>query len=86
MSLALRALVALVLMAGFYVLALAIATGLLWIPYAEITYAHRIHVKLVAGCVMGALAILWGILPRPDRFEAPGPRLLRKEQPSLFAP
>ena len=40
-SLRTRALLALLLMVGFYVFALAIAGGLLWIPYAEYTYLER---------------------------------------------
>jgi hypothetical protein len=44
--LARRALLAIALMVGFYVLALAIAFGLLWIPYAEWSYTERIHPKI----------------------------------------
>ncbi|HEV8254103.1 MAG TPA: hypothetical protein VGQ78_05070, partial [Vicinamibacteria bacterium] len=42
-SLAWRAAVALGLMAGFYGLAIAIALGLVWIPYAEFRYSNRLH-------------------------------------------
>jgi Zn-dependent protease with chaperone function len=83
-SLAGRALVAVVLMAGFYVMALAIAGVLLFIPYAEWHWAHRIHVKLVLACVLGAGVLLWSILPRRDRFVPPGPRLDRARHPELF--
>jgi heat shock protein HtpX len=72
------------LMIGFYVLAVATATGLLWIPYAEWTYLHRIDLRLALFCVVGAVAILVSIVPRIDRFEAPGPRLDPAEQPRLF--
>jgi Zn-dependent protease with chaperone function len=83
-SLAGRAALAVALMVGFYVLALAMAAFLLWLPYAEWTYAHRIHPKLALACVVGAGAILFSIVPRIDRFEAPGPRLEPAEQPRLF--
>lgn len=83
-SLAGRATLALALMIGFYVLALAMAAGLLWLPYAEWTYAHRIHPKLALFCLAGAGAILVSIVPRVDRFEAPGPRLDPARQPRLF--
>jgi len=83
-SLAGRALLAVVLMIGFYILAVAIAGGLLYIPYAEMTYANRIHIKLAFICVVGALAILWSVLPRFDRFEPPGPPLTRDQHPRLF--
>ena len=81
---ALRALLAVVLMLGFYLLALAISLGLLWIPYAEVAYAHRLHLKLAVVCGLGALAILWSVLPRIDKFEAPGPQLTRDQHPRLF--
>lgn len=84
-SLAGRALVALALMIGFYLLAIAVAALLLYIPYAEIVYAETIHIKLLLGCIIGALVILWSIVPRFDKFEAPGPELTEAEQPRLFA-
>ena len=84
-SIRLRALLAVLLLVGFYALALGMAGGLLWIPWAEWTYAHRIHLKLLLFCVIGAFLILKAVLPRPDRFEEPGPRLTREAQPRLFA-
>ena len=84
MSLAARAALAVALLVGFYVLALGIAGGLLWIPYAEIVYAGRLHPKLALICVGLAGLILWSILPRFDRFDPPGPRLTPEEQPALF--
>jgi hypothetical protein len=58
-SLGLRALLALGLMVGFYGLALGIVIVLIWLPYAEVTYAHRIHPKLALICLVGAAIILW---------------------------
>lgn len=84
-SLMARALVAIALMIGFYVLAIGIAVSLLWIPYAELMYGERLHVKILIMCVAGAVIILWSILPRIDRFEAPGPELHATDQPELFA-
>jgi Zn-dependent protease with chaperone function len=83
-SLATRAAMALVLMVGFYVLAIGISVALLWIPYAEAVYVGRIHPKLALACVVGAGAVLWAIVPRPDRFEPPGPQLTRVTAPALF--
>jgi cytochrome c biogenesis protein CcdA len=40
-------------MTGFYLLALGIASGLLWIPCAELVYAHRITPKLAIICLVG---------------------------------
>ena len=79
-----RAALAMLLMVGFYGLALGVIAGLLWIPYAEIAYAGRIHFRLAAFCLLGAGAIGWSILPRRDRFEAPGPRLQPESHPRLF--
>ena len=84
-SLMWRAFLALVLMVGFYVLAVAVAGVLLYLPYAELRYAQRVfNIKLTLGCIVGACAILWSILPRVDRFRAPGPRLEPSGQPRLF--
>ena len=83
-SLAGRAAVAIVLMIGFYVLAVGLAILLLWIPYAELVYAKRVHPKLLIFCIIGAGMILWSILPRWDKFAAPGPELKPHEHPKLF--
>ncbi|MBI3270106.1 MAG: M48 family metallopeptidase [Planctomycetes bacterium] len=83
-SLLWRIVLAIVLMLGFYVLALSIVGGLLFLPYAEWQYAHRIHPKLAIACLVGAGVVLWAILPRFDHFEPPGPRLLARDHPRLF--
>ena len=83
-SLARRAVVAVLLTAGFYLMALAMVGGLVYIPYAEWVYAGRLHPKIALACLVGAGLILWSIMPRWDRFEAPGPQLLEADQPELF--
>ncbi len=83
-SMAFRAFLAVALMIGFYLLAVGVALGLLYIPYAEVVYAHRIHLKLALGCLLGGLAILWSVVPRVDKFVPPGPRLTPDQQPRLF--
>ena len=80
-----RAVLAVVLMIGFYLLAVGIASGLLWIPYAELVYAHRVTPKLAIICIIGGGAILWSVLPRFDKFMAPGPELKREKYTKLFA-
>ncbi|MBI5366980.1 MAG: M48 family metallopeptidase [Planctomycetes bacterium] len=84
-SLWFRALLALVLMIGFYGLALTIACGLLYVAYLDAADGRRIHAKLVILCLLGAGVILWSVLPRFERFVAPGPRLDPKQHPRLFA-
>ncbi len=83
-SLARRAAFAVLLTLGFYLLAMAMIALLLFIPYAEWTYGGRIHIKILLICAAGAGVILWSIIPRFDRFTAPGPLLLPNEQPELF--
>jgi Zn-dependent protease with chaperone function len=84
-SLARRALFAVALTIGFYLLAIVIAALLLFIPYAEWNYAGRLHIKLAFCCVLAGGVILWSIVPRRDRFTPPGPLLLPREQPELFS-
>jgi Zn-dependent protease with chaperone function len=83
-SLAFRAVLALLLMVGFYAFAVGISAALLWIPYAEIVYLKRIDPKIAAVCVGAAGTILWALVPRRDRFEPPGPRLTAADAPQLF--
>jgi Zn-dependent protease with chaperone function len=82
-SLAFRAVLAVVLMVGFYVLAIGIAMALLWLVYMQMM-ADRVYLRIVAFCLLGAAVILWSIFPRPDRFPPPGPSLLPSRHPRLF--
>ena len=84
-SLAGRALLAVGLMIGFYGLAIGLAGVLLFLPYAELVYAHRLHLNIAIFSLVGAGTILWSIVPRWDRFEAPGPLLEPTRHPKLFA-
>jgi Zn-dependent protease with chaperone function len=79
-----RALLALALMIGFYLLAVGITLGLLYVVYAEVRYAHRITPRLALACLAGAGAILWSVIPRRDHFQPPGPQLDPARQPRLF--
>ena len=83
-SLLIRSIVAVLLLIGFYVLALGIAGGLLWSVYAQIVAGH-VLIKVAFISVMLACVILWSVLPRPDRFEPPGPVMKASEHPKLFA-
>jgi hypothetical protein len=86
-----RAVVALVLMAGFYVFGCAVAIVLLLVPYAEFVYVNqllrispRFFLGIAAVCIGAAGSILWSLVPRRDKFEAPGPQLTPESQPRLF--
>lgn len=84
-SYTLRAVFALSFLFLFYGLALALAAVLLLIPYLEVTVAHRLHPKLALMCIVAAGVIVWSILPRRSKWEAPGPLVTADEQPRLFA-
>jgi hypothetical protein len=71
-----RALLAVALLVGFYTLAIGIALGLLYIPYAEEHYLNHLTGRLAIFCVVGAFVIVRAIIPRRDKFEPPGPHLL----------
>lgn len=80
-----RALLAVALMVGFYLLAIAIIAGLLGLVYVMVVHGNRVPVKLLLLCIVGAGAIAISIIPRPDKFVPPGPRLLPEKHPRLFA-
>lgn len=84
-SIARRALLAILLMVGFYALAFAVAIALFYVPYAELRYLDRVDGRLALFCIIGGALILWSILPRPDRFEPPGPALDEAVNPELFS-
>jgi Zn-dependent protease with chaperone function len=82
--LAARVAAALGLMVSFYALALAVAGGLIYLAYLDVTVSDRVHGKVVIFCVLGGLSVLWAIIPRPDRFDPPGPRVHPADEPALF--
>src|SRR5260370_10993303 len=84
MSLTNRAVVAILLMIGFYLLAFGVIAGLGWVAYTDWVTHERIN-RIDVFCAIGAVMVLWSILPRFDRFRAPGPRITAAEQPRLFA-
>jgi heat shock protein HtpX len=85
LSIVARSLLALGLMVGFYAMAIGIAALLVYLPYAELVYADRLHLKLAIFCLVGAVVIIAAIIPRWDRFEPPGPTVTPEREPDLFA-
>jgi Zn-dependent protease with chaperone function len=71
-------------MVGFYILALTASAALLWVAYAMFADLNPQTAPLFPLCLAGALSILWSIVPRPDRFVPPGPRLDPAREPELF--
>ena len=83
-SIAFRAVLALALMIGFYVIALTIGFGLLYVPIGIVIYSNVFNLKILIICWIAGGSILFAIIPRVDRFVGPGPRLTESEQPRLF--
>lgn len=83
-SLAGRAVVAVLLTIGFYGLAVVIAVALFAVPVLEWNLIHRVTGQLAAACVIGGGLILWSLVPRRQRFVAPGPELTPEQNPRLF--
>jgi heat shock protein HtpX len=80
MSLRSRALLAVILTVGFYVLALGLIAGLV-----AILFIPDVPGRVIGFCVFGAILIAISIVPRPSRFAPPGPLLNPAGQPRLFA-
>src|SRR4029453_22156 len=72
-------------MVSFYLLALLVVGVLLAIPVVLWNVAKGLLLQLGLFCLVGAFVILKAIVPRPDRFEPPGPLLTPDKQPDLFA-
>jgi Zn-dependent protease with chaperone function len=83
-SLATRVAAALGLMVSFYAFAMGIGLGLMYLAYLDATTGERMHPKVIIFCVAAGASVLWAIIPRPDKFEAPGPRIHSTEEPELF--
>jgi len=85
-SLAGRAALAVSLMIGFYGLAIVIAGSLVVAGVLLLTQERRVpgNAHLALFLVGSGVSILWAILPRFDRFVAPGPELARADHPRLF--
>ena len=80
MSLRSRALLAVALTIGFYVLALGLIAGLV-----AILFIPDVPGRVIGFCIFGAILIAVSIIPRPSRFAPPGPLLNPAGQPRLFA-
>ncbi|HYY45967.1 MAG TPA: M48 family metallopeptidase [Candidatus Angelobacter sp.] len=80
-----RAVLAVLLTIGFYVLAIGLIIVLLAIPYLEWTELHRLNIRIALFCLAGAGLILLSILPRFEHFRAPGDRVTATSHPKLFA-
>jgi Zn-dependent protease with chaperone function len=83
-SLAGRAVVALALLIGFYLLAVLIAVTAIALPVLEYQLLHRLTGYLVLAPLLG-LSILWSLVPRRTGWTDPGPEFTAADQPELTA-
>jgi Zn-dependent protease with chaperone function len=82
-----RAFLALLLLFGFYILALAIVGLLLvftWIQWQVVRQGGRVFPILALISPLVALGIVFALLPRTPAWHDPGPRLNPKRVPALF--
>lgn len=87
-SIAVWAVLATVLIVGFYTLTLALATACVYFPYLFLTLQNGGSLQLVLLFVCGLVmagTMLWSLVPRREKFTPPGPRLESARHPRLFA-
>ncbi|MCP3137289.1 M48 family metallopeptidase [Pyxidicoccus xibeiensis] len=81
-----RAVLTVVLWAGFWLLGLAVAAGLLWVPIAEERYTGSVGLSGLLSAA-GALTVLWALRPRGwfsrEKRDEVRP-LTREDFPALF--
>lgn len=82
-SFATRAIIAVGLMIGFYVLALVLVASLLGALYVEIAVLKRLNIYITIGCLVAAFAIVRSVFFVGEAFEPPGPEIVESEQPTL---
>jgi heat shock protein HtpX len=87
-SVALFALLAIVMVIVSYAVILALAAACVYLPYLLLTNISSVHFQVLAlflGGIAAAGAMLWSLVPRREKFEAPGLLIERSEHPALFA-
>lgn len=71
-------------MVGFYAMAFGIVGFCYAVSAAMILGGGEVPIKLVIILLLMGTVVLWSVVPRWDRFTAPGPRLIEQEHPKLF--
>ena len=87
-SVALFALLSIAMVIFSYILVIVLAAACVYLPYLIIANMEhpnaQIAILFLAGVVV-AVAMLWSLVPRREKFEVPGPLLERDSHPRLFA-
>jgi heat shock protein HtpX len=81
------ALLTIVMVIASYVFVLLLATACVYLPYLAITESDSAGFQILALFIFGIIiagVMVWSLLPRRDRFEAPGLMLDRATHPRLF--
>lgn len=78
-----RALTALALYLGFYLISVALVAGLLSVPILQVRYGEGDLAGFLA--FVGASYVAWAMFPRREKWVAPGPELTRDAQPRLWS-
>jgi heat shock protein HtpX len=86
-SVALFALLAILMVIVSYVVIVALAAACVYLPYLVLTSMETANLQvliLFLGGIAAAGAMLWSLVPRREKFEAPGLLIERSEHPALF--
>jgi heat shock protein HtpX len=87
-SVALFALLSIAMVIFSYLLMIALAAACVYLPYLVIASMEQPNAQMVIlflGGIAVAGAMLWSLVPRREKLEAPGPLLERDSRPRLFA-
>jgi hypothetical protein len=86
-SVALFALLAIVMVVVSYIVIVLLAVACVYLPYLAFTSAEhppaQLGLLVLGGLVVGA-TILWSLVPRREKFEVPGLLLEPSAHPRLF--
>jgi hypothetical protein len=85
-SMMLFAVLAILMVIASYVFVVLLAAACILLSYAVLSGSPGFQSLLLAlfGVVIAG-GLLWSLVPRPDKFTAPGPPLDREQHPLLFA-
>jgi len=87
-SMALFAILAIVMVIGSYIFVLLLAGACVYLPYLLLSASDSPGAQVVLLFLFGIViagAMLWSLVPRRDKFVPPGMLLDRSSQPGLFA-
>jgi Zn-dependent protease with chaperone function len=87
-SMAFFAFLSIFMVVASYVFVMLLAATCVYLPYLLMTGASSSNGQLILLFVFGIIiagAMLWSLVPRPDKFKAPGLLIERETQPRLFA-